>query len=205
MDLFPQMNKEEKQKHIEQQLNDVLKSITQAAEKIPVGQNQVLALDWINGRRTPDANQHLSMAIAGLTMSTDAPALFRACVEATACGSQAIIKRLEREGVAIERIVAIGGIPKKSAFVMQTCADLWQKKVDVVGSEQCCALGTAMFASVVAGIHKDITEAQESMHSGISQTFTPNSSLASEYQKVFERYQKFGDEMEQFTQTEIQK
>ena len=60
----------------------------------------MLALDWVNGRRTPDANQLLQGALTGLTMGTGAPEIFRALVEAICYGSRQIVERFEAEGRA---------------------------------------------------------------------------------------------------------
>jgi L-ribulokinase len=75
---------------------------TQAA-KLPVTENDVIALDWINGRRTPDANHTLKAAIAGLNLGTDSPKIFKALVEATAFGSRSIVDRFLQEGVPIKK------------------------------------------------------------------------------------------------------
>ena len=125
-----------------------------------------MAVDWFNGRRTPDAEPLAKGSIAGLTMATTAPEIFKALVEATAFGSRAINERMSEEGVRIDEIIAVGGISKKSAFVMQTMADVIGVNIKVVRSEQACALGAAMFASVVAGVHPNIVEAQRAMSSG---------------------------------------
>ena len=63
-------------------------------------------------------------AIDGLTLATSAPAVFKALVEATAFGSRAINERMLEEGVPIDNIIAIGGIARKSSFVMRTMADV---------------------------------------------------------------------------------
>lgn len=84
------------------------------AAKLPVTENDIVALDWINGRRTPDANHTLKAAISGLNLGTDAPAVFKALVEATAFGSRSIMERFIEEGVPIKKVIAIGGVAKKS-------------------------------------------------------------------------------------------
>jgi L-ribulokinase len=112
--------------------------------------------------------------VAGLTLGSTAPRLFRALVEATAFGSRAIMERFQREGVRAERVVALGGIAQKSPFVMQVTADVMNVPIQVVASEQACALGAAMFAAVAAGLYAGATEAQEKIGSGFSRTFTPD-------------------------------
>ena len=69
-----------------------------AALAIPACESAVLALDWMNGRRTPDANQRLKGAITGISLGTDAPWIYRALVEATAFGSRAIVERFRSSG-----------------------------------------------------------------------------------------------------------
>src|SRR5690625_4053417 len=137
-------------KKINEQIeNKTLVALGDAASQIPPGETGITALDWVNGRRTPDADQTLTMAIAGLDMGSQAPQIFRALVEATAFGARAIIERFKSEGVAIDSVVVIGGISKKSDFIMQVCADVWNCQLDVLESEQSCALGAADRKSVV--------------------------------------------------------
>jgi len=68
----------------------------------------------MNGRRTPFANQELTGTITGLTLGSLAPQIFKALVEATAFGSKAIVEQMRKEGVRIDNIIGIGGIPLKS-------------------------------------------------------------------------------------------
>lgn len=98
-------------------------------------------------------------AVAGLTLGTSAPEIFRALVEATAFGSRRIVEHMKGQGLRIDSVNAIGGISKKAPFVMQTLADVLDMPIRVVRSEQTCALGAAMFAAVAAGVYKDINEA----------------------------------------------
>jgi L-ribulokinase len=76
----------------------------------------LLALDWLNGRRSPYADQTLKGAILGLTLGTSAPKIFRALVEATAFGARAINEQFEKYGVEIKQVIATGGIAKKSTL-----------------------------------------------------------------------------------------
>ncbi|MDR0962811.1 MAG: ribulokinase, partial [Mediterranea sp.] len=102
----------------------IIPALTAEAEKIPVSESSIIATDWMNGRRTPDANQMLSGSITGLTLGSSAPAIYRALVEATAYGSRAIVDRFREEGIRIDHVIGIGGIALKSPFVMQTLSDV---------------------------------------------------------------------------------
>jgi L-ribulokinase len=157
-----------------------------------VGEAGITALDWVNGRRTPDADQTVAMAIAGLKMGSQAPQVFRALVEATAFGARAIIERFKDEGVAINAVVVIGGISKKSDFVMQVCADVWNCPIDVLESEQSCALGAAIFAATVGGVHANVASAQAVMASPVCKTYAPNAQAAQAYEQLYVRYQHLG-------------
>jgi L-ribulokinase len=65
------------------------------------------------------------------------------------------------------------GVAKKSSFVMQTLADVLNMPIKVAASEQACALGAAMFASVAAGVYETLPEAQEAMSSGLTLYISP--------------------------------
>lgn len=166
----------------------MLPQLSAAASELAIGEAGVAALDWVNGRRTPDADQTVALAMAGLKMGTQAPHIFRALVEATAFGARAIIERFQDEGVAINSVVAIGGISKKSDFVMQTCADVWNCPIDVLHSEQSCALGAAIFAAVAGGAHPDVAQAQKAMASSVCKTYLPNPQAAAAYRPLYQNY-----------------
>ncbi|NMB20922.1 MAG: ribulokinase, partial [Firmicutes bacterium] len=100
----------------------ILARLTEEAAKLDPATTTVVALDWLNGRRTPYADQELKGALVGLTLGTDAPRIFRALVEATAFGSRAIVERFRDEGLKIDEVIAQGGIPGKNPFVMQVTA-----------------------------------------------------------------------------------
>jgi L-ribulokinase len=128
----------------------------------------------------------------GLSLGSDAPRIFKALVEATAFGSKAIIDRFLSEGVRVDGVIALGGVAKKSPFIMQILADVLNIPIEVVASEQTCALGAAMYAAVVAGIYPSITEAQSTMGQCIEKTYHPNSENTEKYKDLFVQYQKFG-------------
>lgn len=179
-------------KDIDNVFHKILPELNKAAEKLPPSETGLVALDWVNGRRTPDANQELKAAICGISMGTDAPAIFRALVEATAFGARAIKERFKSEGIEIKGVVASGGIPKKSPFVMQTLADVLNCRIRVVRSEQACALGAAMFASVAAGIHHNVETAQKAMGQGFEHEYKPIAKNVRIYNQLYSDYLKLG-------------
>lgn len=177
----------------------MIATLSQAAAVIDPEETSILALDWMNGRRTPDANQNLKGAIMGLTLGSDAPRIFRALVESTAFGAKMIVDRFVEEGVRIDGIIALGGVAKKSPFVMQIVADVLNKPIKVARSEQAVALGTAMAAAVVAGVYQSIPEAQAAMGGGFETEYHPNPSMVKTYDLLYDRYKRFGQFVEEST------
>ncbi len=176
----------------EETADKIIAELSRQAESLAVEETSVIALDWMNGRRTPDANQALKGAITGLSLGSDAPRIFKALVEATAFGSKMINERFISEGVRIDGVIAIGGVAKKNPFVMQIVADVLNMTIKVANSEQTCALGSAMAASVVAGVHKDISSAQKAMGGGFEKEYRPNPVRAKKYETLFRKYKELG-------------
>ena len=189
---FSWLDNETKERLKTETSDRIIAELSSRAESIEVEESAIVALDWMNGRRTPDANQALKGAIAGLTLGSDAPRIFRALVEATAFGSRMINERFIKEGVRIDGVIAIGGVAKKNPFVMQIVADVLNMPIRVAASDQTCALGAAMAASVVAGVHKDILTAQKAMGSGYEKEYKPDPSRSSRYNMLFEKYKALG-------------
>jgi len=182
---------------IEETLNRIIPALTEEAEKTPVSESVILATDWMNGRRTPDANQLLTGTITGLTLGSSAPLIFRALVEATAYGSKAMIDRFVENGLEIKEVIGIGGISLKSPFVMQTLANVLGMPIKVAKTEQACAFGAAMFAAVAAGLYSKVEEAQKAMGAGFAHTYYPNEEEHKLYQALYQNYLKLGKASEQ--------
>jgi len=189
----------QKEKLLAELSEKMITELSSAAARISPEESGLLALDWMNGRRTPDANQLLKGAITGISLGSDAPRIFRSLVEATAFGAKRIVDRFRSEGVRIDGVIAFGGVAKKSPFIMQTVADVLQMNIKIPRSEQTCALGAAMCAATVSGIYKTIDEARKSMGSGFEKEYRPDRDNAMKYQKLYERYCRLGDFIEHET------
>jgi L-ribulokinase len=193
------LDSETKAKLREETIDKIIPVLSQEAAKIPVSESSVLAVDWMNGRRTPDANQLVKGTITGLNLASSAPLIFRALVEATAFGSKAIVDRFVENGIEIETVIGIGGISLKSPFVMQTLADVLGMPIKVAKSEQACAFGAAMFAAVAAGIYPNVEAAQKKMGQGFAFEYIPNSENHQIYEGLYDKYVKIGG----FTEREL--
>lgn len=170
----------------------ILKSLEEAAEKIHPAENTVAALDWFNGRRTPNADERLTGALTGLTLSSDAPSIYRALLECTAYGARAITEKLYQYGIETDYIIAIGGICKKSPLSMQILSDVLNKPIKVCVSEQTVALGAAIFAAVISNIYPDTLTAQQKMASPIEKVYNPNDKKREIYTKKYQSYKEIG-------------
>jgi len=194
--MWPAENLIQDRKITEELDANIIPGLALKAEKMSPGGTALIALDWLNGRRTPYADQKLKGAIAGLSLGTTAPAIFRAIVEATAFGSRAIIERFKEEGVEIKEVIAIGGIAQKSPFVMQVLADVLHMPVKVAASSQAVALGAAVFAAAASGYYSSVEKAQEKMASSIQTTYIPVRENTSAYDKSYRLYSELGDSLE---------
>lgn len=170
----------------------IIPELSRQAALLPIDEDNELAIDWFNGRRTPDANQELKGAITGLGLGSDAPRVFRALAEATCFGAKSIVDRFISEGIPVKGIIGIGGVAKKSPFVMQMMADVLGMPIRIHQFKHTCALGAAMFAAVVAGIYPTIEEAMTAMGRGFDVVYEPNIALKEVYQQRYNQYSTLG-------------
>jgi L-ribulokinase len=178
---------------------NMLQRLAEAASQLPISEEDEWAIDWLNGRRTPNANQLLKGAFLDFHMGTDAPRMFRALVLSTIFGSKAIHDCFLQQGIPIKGIIALGGIPKKAPFIMQMMADVLGLPIQIHASEQTCAIGAAMFAATVAGEFSQIEDAIQTMGQGFEKTYVPQLHHKEVYQKLYHKYQQTGGFLEQLT------
>jgi L-ribulokinase len=177
--------------------NQIIPELSKQAAALPLDENAELAVDWLNGRRTPDANQLLKGAISGLSLGSDSPRVFRAWAEATCFGAKSIVDRFNDEGVPVKGLIGIGGVAKKSPYIMQMMADVLQMPIRIHQFEHTCALGAAMFAATAAGIYPNVEGAMAAMGSGFDKEYFPDPAKASLYQNRYQRYVSLGKFIEQ--------
>ena len=179
-------------KLIEETADKIIPELSRQAALIPLKESSELAIDWLNGRRTPDADQSLKGALSGLHLGTNAPEIFKAIAEATCFGAKAIVDRFIEQGIPIKGLIGIGGVAKKSPFIMQMMADVINMPIRIHKSEQTCALGAAMFAATAAGIYAKVEDAMQAMGQGFDAEYHPNKSKVEIYRKRYEKYKQLG-------------
>jgi L-ribulokinase len=168
-------------------------SLTHEALELSPGQSGLLALDWNNGNRTILVDPLLTGLLVGQTLHTSPAEIYRALIEATAFGARRIIERLEEYGVEVREVVNCGGIAEKSALTMQIYADVINKPMKVSRSPQTCALGSAVFASVVGGAHSDVATAVAAM-TGVKDTvYEPEAASVATYERLYQLYKQLHD------------
>jgi len=171
----------------------IIPELSRQASFLPIEEDSELAIDWFNGRRTPDADQSLKGAITGLGLGSDAPRVFKALVEATCFGAKSIVERFISEGIPVKGLIGIGGVAKKSPFVMQTMADVLGMPIRIHQFKHTCALGAAMFAAVVAGIYPTVEEAMAAMGRGFDVEYYPNPQYQEVYKRRYKQYNGLGE------------
>ncbi len=166
--------------------------LNEEAAAQPAGAHGLIALDWENGNRSVLVDHALSGVIAGLTLATRPPDIYRALVEATAFGTRVIIDTFAASGVEVTEFVVAGGLLKDS-FVMQVYADVLRRPLSVIVSEQGPALGSAIHAAVAAGSYPDVPAAAGAMGGKRSEVYTPDQASADVYDELYAEYTKLHD------------
>jgi L-ribulokinase len=162
--------------------------LTAQASRLKPGESGLLALDWHNGNRTVLVDPRLSGLLVGTTLHTTQADIYRALIEATAFGARMIIERIRKYRVPIRRIVCAGGIAEKNPLLMQIYADITGCTLHVSASNQACALGSAISASVLAGAHADFPSAQRAMTSLRRVSYKPDPRRRRLYNRIYRQY-----------------
>ncbi|HVX25798.1 MAG TPA: ribulokinase, partial [Parafilimonas sp.] len=183
---------------------EIMKSITdkiipelnKQAAATPLHEDDELSMDWFNGRRTPNANAYVKSAITGLDLGSDAVKIFRSLAEATCFGAKAIVESFTTQNIPVKGLIGIGGVAKKSPFIMQVMADVMNMPIKINKSEQTCALGAAMFAATAAGIYNKVEDAMQAMGQGFDVEYYPDKNKVDIYQHRYKKYLELGSYIE---------
>jgi L-ribulokinase len=161
--------------------------LTEQAASQPPGAHGLIALDWLNGNRSVLVDHHLSGAIVGLTLATRPPDIYRALLEATAFGTRVIIDAFEGAGLPVAELVIAGGLTRNEVL-MQIYADVANRPLSLVASEQAPALGSAIHAAVAAGAYPDVPAAAAAMGRMTAVAYTPDPRAVKIYDQLYAEY-----------------
>jgi len=180
--------REASEKHI-----SIHKLLREKAFKLKPGESGLLALDWLNGNRSVLMNSELSGMILGMTLQTKPEEMYRAYIEATAYGTRMILEQYEKNGIVIKNICAAGGIAQKDEMMMQIYADVLGKDIQIAGSTQAGALGSAIYAAVAAGLYTNVADAAASLANPYSRTYQPIAEHRAVYDELYREYTTLHD------------
>lgn len=171
--------------------------LSKQAEALELSESIPIALDWINGRRTPDANQELKSAFTNLSLGTKAPHIFKALINSICFGSKMIVDRFVEEGVKIDTVIGIGGVARKSPYIMQTLANTLNMPIIVASSDEAPALGAAIYAAVAAGLYPNVIEASKKLGSAFEAEYLPQPEKVEEIKSFMTEYKILAEFVEQ--------
>ena len=179
-------------------LNISHQELNERAAQLPPGSGGVLALDWLNGCRTPLMDGRLSGSFTGITLSTRPEQLYRAMMEATAFGVRWIVETLRDGGVPVREFVASGGLPAKSPLLMQIYSDVLSATIKLPETDQSVALGAAILGCIAAGSqttgYRTIADAIHAMSRlRTDQQYQPNPKAKKQYDRLYALYRDLAD------------
>lgn len=172
--------------------DQILIMLQKKAEELPK-EPFPIALDWFNGRRYPNTDDFQRSAISGLSLGMDAPYLYRSLVFGAVAGLYRLIEGFEKQKIDIEKVIAVGGISKKSPYVMQMLSDLSEREIRILDSDQTCAQGAAMYAAVAAGTYGTLELAAEHMAAKCIKVYKPDLQKKEWYRRHYQEYLNLAD------------
>jgi L-ribulokinase len=166
--------------------------LTELAAAQRPGEHGLIALDWHSGNRSVLVDHELSGLIVGETLATKPEDVYRAVIEATAFGTRVIIETFAAAGVPINEFIVAGGLVK-NPLVMRIYADVLNRPLSVIGSDQGPALGSAIHAAAAAGAYADVRSAAAAMGSKLEAEHEPDPAAAAIYDELYAEYKRLHD------------
>ena len=164
------------------------------ARDIRPGENRLVALDWWNGNRVPNANSNLTGLLAGLNMRTTAAGIYRALMESL-CFGMRLIRDLYREaGFEIDTVIMTSGLARRSGLLIQIMADVLGCEILIPEIENATAVGAAIHGAVAAGLVKDYTDGAARFGAHEYRSVSPEPGAKDVYDALYAHYRALGRE-----------
>ena len=180
---------------------DIHQFLQERAQHLKPGQSGLIALDWLNGVRSPLFDFGLSSVIAGLSIDTKPEEIYLALLESTAYGARRIVDCFIDGGIPIDCIYTPGGIASKSPLLMQIYADVLGIPLRVAGGNYSGARGSAIYAVLASQDWKsprEVSALVERLGNKGTMVYSPNYANHKVYDELYSMYlelsQIFGEE-----------
>lgn len=160
--------------------------LTAEAERVGSGADGAIWLPYLMGERAPHLDPNARAAFVGITASHTRAHLTRAVLEGVAFSLRDSLEIFKASGVEISS-VRLGGGAAKSRLWRQIQADVYQKPVEIIESDEGAAFGAALLAGVGAGNWKTVDEACEKAVK-VVETIEPNYKSAEKLNRNYEAY-----------------
>jgi xylulokinase len=165
----------------------VFGALTDLAMRSPVGSKGLMYTAWMAGADCPRFNYDARATFTGLTFNHTKSDMIRAIMEGVSLEIYSMILGIEETIEQEVKLVRVTGGGAKSDFWNQIQADVYNKTIETIVSEEATSLGAAMCAAVGLGEYKDLDEAAKAMVK-VNKHFEPIKENVKIYSELFGLY-----------------
>jgi sugar (pentulose or hexulose) kinase len=181
---------EEKRQADEQEVS-TYQILSRMAETIPPGSDKLLFTPWLSGERAPVLDHYARGGFIGLSMGHTKAHCSRAVMEGVAYHIAWICEAMEKCGLKIGQINAIGG-GSGSPIWTQIISDVTGRALHIVEHPlEAGAMGAALSVAVGMGIYPNMEAIDDLI--GISRVVEPNPAHAQRYEGLYREYRAVYD------------
>jgi xylulokinase len=156
-------------------------ALMKEAATAPAGSNGLFWLPYLMGERTPHLDALARGGWIGLTAKNRRADLIRAIVEGVSYSQKDCLAIIEELGAEARSVRASGG-GAKSPFWRQTLADILQKTVVTLESQEGSAYGAALLAMAGTGNYGSVTDVCENVIHEVDRIAPQDTTYESRYQ-----------------------
>ena len=158
------------------------KELDAGCENLPIGSDRLIYLPYIMGERTPILNSDARGVFFGLSGIHTKFHLARAVMEGVSFSLLDCLSVIEENGISVGDVALCGG-GGKSVLWQKMIADVFEKRINTMASEEGPALGAAILAGCAAGIYKNVNEGCQ-----IATSIAKNTDPCQENSEVYKRF-----------------
>jgi xylulokinase len=132
-------------------------ALTAEAAQAPAGSQGLYWLPYLMGERTPHLDATARGGWIGITARHTRAEMIRALLEGVSYSQKDCLDLIEQMGVQVESVRVSGG-GARSAFWRQVLADVFDKRVVTLETQEGSAYGAALLALVGTGVYSSVPE-----------------------------------------------